>query len=266
MSMEDEKAPPPKPLASASILLIRDGRPRDDGKGQLEVLMIERHGRIRFAGGALVFPGGKVDRSDYDSALFSGCERLSFLPQRFAAIREMFEEAGVLLARKIEARRLLGRPEQISLLRRYRHRFLKGAFSLARLRYVAGLRYHPEQLVPFAHWVTPDWMPMRFSTVFFLAPLPAGQVALHDGREAVNSFWVRPADLLAGLGERPKNLMFPQRMSLKKLAQAKNVREALDLARKARIVAVMPRVVRGEAGATAHVPLEAGYGGTEFPF
>jgi 8-oxo-dGTP pyrophosphatase MutT (NUDIX family) len=228
--------------------------------------MIERHGKMRFAGGALVFPGGKVDRSDYDSVLFNGCEGLNFLPYRFAALREMFEETGVLLARKRQAKRLLKRSRQIALSRRYRRRFLKDSFSLARLGMVAGLKYQPDQLVPFAHWITPEWQPMRFSTVFFLSPMPAGQVALHDGGEAVNSFWVRPADLLERAGYPSKNLWFPQRMNLLKLSQARNVREALDLARKARIVAVKPRVVRDEDGAVAHIPLEAGYGGSEFPF
>lgn len=266
MATEEKKPAPVKPLPSASILLIRDGRPRGDGKGRLEVLMIERHGKIRFAGGALVFPGGKVDRSDYDKVLFNRCEGLSFLPYRFAAIREMFEEAGVLLARKRSVKRLLGKSEQISLSRRYRRRFLKGSFSLAQLGYVAGLRYNPDQLVPFAHWITPEWQPMRFSTVFFLAPLPAGQVALHDGGEAVKSFWVRPCDLVEEFDGHPNKLWFPQRMNLLKLSRARNVREALDTARKAVIVPVMPRVVRGEKVAVAHIPLAAGYGGTEFPF
>lgn len=257
---------PAKPRPSASTLLIRDGRHRHDGRGRLEVLMIERHGKIRFAGGALVFPGGKVDPSDSDRFLFGGCESLSFLSYRFAAIRELFEEVGVLLARKRGSRRMVGARLQIAMSRRYRRRFLKDTFSLSELSRHGNLRYNPENLVPFAHWITPDWQPIRFTTLFFLAPLPHGQVALHDGTEAVKSFWVRPADLLESLGPRPKNLMFPTRMNLLKLAHAGTVREAIESARKSRIVAVMPRVVRSETGATAHVPFEAGYGGSEFAF
>lgn len=257
---------PVTPRPSASILLIRDGRHRHDGRGRLEVLMIERHGKIRFAGGALVFPGGKVDPDDNDRFLFGGCENLSYLPYRFAAIRELFEEAGVLLARKRGSRRMVGARSQIVLSRRYRRRFLKDRFSLSALSRHGDLRYNPDELVPFAHWITPDWQPIRFTTLFFLAPLPTGQVALHDGTEAVKSFWVRPVDLLESLGPRPKNLMFPTRMNLAKLARARTVREAIESARKSRIVAVMPHVVRAETGTVAHVPHEAGYGGTEFAF
>jgi 8-oxo-dGTP pyrophosphatase MutT (NUDIX family) len=257
---------PVKPLPSASIMLIRDGQLREEGGSRIEILMMERHGKMRFAAGALVFPGGKVDRVDSDPTLFNGFESLKHLPYRFAAIREMFEEAGVLLARRHKAKRPLGKRGQIALSRQYRRRFLKGNFSLADLRRRANLRFSPDQLVPFAHWVTPDWQPMRFSTVFFLAALPAGQVALHDGGEAVHSFWARPADILGEDGLGPKNMMFPTRLNLAKLAKAKNVREALDRARKSKIVTVIPRVVRGEKVATAYIPQAAGYGGGEFQF
>ena len=96
--------------------------------------------------------------------------------------------------------------------------------------------------------------------------MPHGQVARHDGWEAVASEWVRPIDLLDRLQDNPRKLMFPTRLNLIRLSSAHTVKEAIELARRVKMVPVMPRVVRSDEGTKAYIPEEAGYGGTEFSF
>ena len=134
--------------------------------------MLQRHHEVRFATGAVVFPGGKLeegDRSPALRALCSGCEGLDgeAVALRAAAIRETFEESGVLLARTRGSDALLG-PDHAEALIKARSTLHSQPLGFAEL------------LVPFAHWITPPVSPKRFDTHFFVAAAPV-QEALHDG-------------------------------------------------------------------------------------
>jgi 8-oxo-dGTP pyrophosphatase MutT (NUDIX family) len=218
---------------AATVLLLRDG-PQG-----LEVFMVVRHVASDFASGALVFPGGRVEPSD--AVLAGGDEALAF---RVAAVRETWEEAGMLLARP-------GTPPAA-----------EGDF--AAMLAARGLVPDTAALVHFAHWITPVSVPKRFDTHFFLAAAPADQEALHDGREAVESLWIRPRDALAAAESGARKIVFPTRMNLIKLARHDSVAEALAAARATPVVTVLPEARMTPAGRVLRIPAAAGYGGEEF--
>ena len=170
----------PEPRLAATVLLVRDGA---DG---LEVFMVVRHRQIEFASGALVFPGGSVDPDDLALASqldrsglpFGADERLCAL--RIAAVRETFEECGVLLARPRGSRAFVEGARVAELGRK------APGMSFAELMESEALEPAIDLLTPFAHWITPPILPKRFDTHFFIASAPADQLAAHDGAESVD--------------------------------------------------------------------------------
>jgi 8-oxo-dGTP pyrophosphatase MutT (NUDIX family) len=255
---------PRPPRLSATVLLVRDG-----ARG-LEVFMVERHHEIDFATGALVFPGGQVDAADGDAALAARCagaaghsdaERVL----RVAAIRETFEEAGVLLARPRGSRALVDAAALAGIEARHRAALLAGARTLAEIAAAEDLELACDLLVPFAHWITPVFMPKRFDTWFFLVAAPADQVALHDGHESVDSVWITPAEAEAARAAGRRTIIFPTLLNVRKLGRAQTVADAVANARSRPIVTVLPRVEQRGETPTMVLPADAGYDVVEAP-
>lgn len=251
-----------KPLiAAATVLLLRDG---PEG---VEVFMVVRHHAIDSFSGALVFPGGKVDEGDWHAQDFAaGAEglddrRLAF---RVAAIREAFEECGVLLARGAGARDLVSAARAAELGSRYRAALLKGELGVAEMCRAEDLRLAVDHLQPFAHWITPNAAPKVFDTHFYLALAPADHVARHDGDESTDSVWIRPADAVAQADAGERTVVFPTRMNLLKLARAESAAAAITEARAGAIVTVRPEIEQDAEGRILRIPPEAGYDGVAF--
>ena len=201
--------------------------------------MVVRHHQIDFASGALVFPGGRVEAAD--AVLAGGDATAAF---RIAAIRETWEECGILLATP-------GTP-------------LAAEGEFAAMLAERGLVPDATCLAHFAHWITPIPVPKRFDTHFFLAAAPADQDALHDGHEAVDSVWIRPVDALAEAEAGTKKIVFPTRMNLNKLARSNSVAEAFAAARARPVVTVQPIQRDTPEGRYLRIPIEADYDGEEF--
>ena len=128
------------------------------------------------------------------------------------------------------------------------------------------LDYALDTLVPFAHWITPEAMPKRFDTWFFLARAPEGQIGLHDGAESVESEWIGAQAALDEWEAKRRVIVFATRMQLVKLARAASVDAALANAAAEPIVDVMPVLDRTSfAEPHLRIPAEAGYGVTEVP-
>ena len=262
MTPEHASREAPVPVPAATILLLRDG---DAG---LEVFMVERHEKIDFGGGALVFPGGKTAPEDYDStlgALVDGAADWSDETRAVAisAIREAFEEAGVLLARDATSGEYIG-ADRLAALDTYREQLEQSQISLPVFLRREHLRLACDQLVLFAHWITPRGMHKRFDTRFFLARVPAGHAGQHCGRESVASLWARPADAVAQ--DVQGKLLFPTRMNLLKLAHARSVDEALAAASARPPVTVEPWVENTPDGKFVCIRDDAGYDATRYPF
>jgi 8-oxo-dGTP pyrophosphatase MutT (NUDIX family) len=252
----------PIPLA-ATVLLLRDGA------AGLEVLMITRHAEAVFAGGALVFPGGRQDAEDAASELLHHCRAVegadtAQMALRVCGIRETFEEAGLLLARPAGHRSLLSGIEVKELEARLKAKLGRAA-DFTELIVEGRLELATDLLVPFAHWITPKIRPRRFDTYFFLAPAPELQDALHDGSEAVASVWVAPATAAADGEAKRVKMIFATRFNLLKLARSKDREAAFAAARTDTIVTVCPEYRETPQGTMWCIPIEAGYGVSETP-
>ena len=256
-----EERTPPAPVASATVLLVRDGA------SGLDVFMVERHHQIDFASSALVFPGGKVDAADRAASLRSCCAGAGALDAealalRVAAVRETFEESGVLLARRRGAPALLARAEVAPI---ERAELLAGRLSLAEIAERHDLELACDALVPFAHWITPEFMPKRFDTHFYLVVAPPDQAAAHDGGESVDSIWIPVEQAIEDARAKRRSIIFPTLRNLVKLGRSRSVAEALERARREPIVTVLPKVGRGASGPLIRIPPEAGYDIVEAP-
>lgn len=259
--MTEKKPEPPVPVPSATIMLLRDA------EAGLEVFMVKRHHQIDFASGALVFPGGKLAAGDRDPALRPLCDGADGLPDdelalRAGAIREAFEESGILLARTAATGAFV-QGAALEALQVFRPRLDKGEIGLVPFLTQHGLRLSVDSLSRFAHWVTPTFMPKRFDTHFYVAEAPAGQLGAHDGRESVDSTWITPGDAVAD----PKRwtVIFPTRMNLQKLGAAANTQDAIMRARQDRIVTVLPWVDGSGEKPVLRIQKDAGYGDVAEP-
>jgi 8-oxo-dGTP pyrophosphatase MutT (NUDIX family) len=263
------------PRAASTILLLRDGggAPGEiDGKSRdgIEVFMMVRHYEIDFNSGALVFPGGSVDKGDQEMIarpeLYAGGEGLdaSAMSFRIAAIRETFEESGILLARPRGSKTLVDAKRASEIEASHRAALCDGKTTFPEVIADNGLSLALDELVPYAHWITPEGMPKRFDTWFFLAAAPPEQAGAHDGRESTDSIWLSPREALAGGESGRFKLPFPTTRNLIRLGKQPNVKAALDNAGGKEVVAVMPVMTRLNGGRQLRIPLEAGYDGELF--
>jgi len=251
--MSEEKPAVPI-LPAATILMLRDDP-------VFEVLMVKRHHQIDFAAGALVFPGGKTHAGDADPAweartLGWGDALPETVPLRIAAIREAYEEAGILLARHLDGAPFRGDDRATAArddIGRDRRPFLDLINEL-------DLYLDLEALTVFAHWITPAMSPRRFDTWFYVAVAPEEQLAICDGSETVDAEWISPLEALrlGVAGER--TVIFPTRMNLQMLGEATSAEDAVHRAKARKIVTVEPEMTVRDGERVLVLPPDAGYG------
>ena len=245
-------------------MLVRDAP-------QLEVFMLRRTLAAEFMGGAYVFPGGAVDAGDRAPELLGRCHgrddstastqlglHAGGMGFWVAAIREAFEEAGVLLALAAATGEPvdLDEPGAAARLEVARREVGRGVRPF--LDVVAGedLLLDTGALHLFSHWITPPGAPRRYDTWFFVAAAPEGHAYLHDDGETVASVWIRPADALARAERGDLEIIFPTMRNLEQLARFATARELL-----AAVTASEPRVVADAGGARILLPGDSGYEG-----
>jgi len=261
---------------AATIMLVRDAD-GPDGPA-LEVCMLRRHLDSDFVGGAYVFPGWKVDDADRTSGAEDACVGRSDavasdmlgtpgggLAFWVAALRECFEEAGVLLAysegvgpggalvdvsdpgvrRRLAARRLELNAGTVGFLEACRSE---------------GLRLAVDRVHYFSHWITPEPAPKRYDTRFFVTALPPGQIPIHDDHETTDTVWVRPAEALARAAAGEFDIIFPTIKNLEAISRFTTSVELLAAAAAVeRVPTVLPRVVADERGFRILLPGDPGY-------
>jgi len=251
---------------ASTIILLRDA---ENGP---EVFLVKRHIKSDFVGGAHVFPGGVVEPADaLDEALCAGrtddsASKTLGLPRGglaywVAAIRECFEEAGILLAYDSQGRIMTFEGEHIGeRFRSYRRALNANEMSFAEMLLREGLKLATDRVYYWGHWVTPEGEPRRYDTRFFLAVAPERQTAAHDGRELTDSAWVPPAVALEKARTREWTIIFPTVRNLMLLNAFQTVRDAESHARHLRhIPMILPRVVRDEKGTRILMPGDEGY-------
>lgn len=239
---------------ASTLVLLRDAA------GGVDVLMLRRAQAAAFLGGAYVFPGGAVDASDGDAKVLERIRGLSAadadrrlgmpggaLRHWVAALRECFEEAGILVAR--DASGALIQPARMAGLRTLRAGLHRGEVSFAEVLERERLFLHADDLVYADHWITPAGRPRRFDTRFFIARSPAGHDGSADRFETIEAAWMRAASALA-LAERGEiELAFATRTLLHGLQRHGTVAAALAEARgRAHIETKRPVVAQGAGG------------------
>jgi 8-oxo-dGTP pyrophosphatase MutT (NUDIX family) len=254
-----ETPPTPDIKPAATILLLRDDP-------TFEVLMVKRHHQIDFASGALVFPGGKSHAGDHDPAWANhviGWDDYDADQRglRIAAIREVFEEAGILLAKRRDGAPMSGEACPMEV----RQAVDKGETAFLDVVSDLEARLDLSALTVFARWITPPLTPKRFDTWFYAVNAPIEQLAACDGRETVDAEWIAPSEALrlAAAGER--KVIFPTRMNLQLLAEAGGAQDAVDRAAARTLVTVQPQIQQREGGRVLVLPPDAGYGAVAEP-
>lgn len=233
----------PKPAATA--VLMRDGADR------MEVLLLKRHRSAGFVPGAYVFPGGGTDSADGAAELVRGCT----IPERgavpahfwFGAVREVFEETGVLLARDVNgdyAPDTTGSED----LEAWREKLMRQEATLLDVLHAQKLRVVFDYVVYFAHWITPEAEPRRYDTRFFVAALPAGRRVRPDAREMVDAIWIPPAAALDRFQAGLLPMVFPTVRTLQQLAAYDSVHSALEDLKTRNVDPVLPRLVKTDDG------------------
>ena len=217
---------PVEPKKASTVVLLR---PQDHGK--FEVLMTRRPAKMKFLGGYYVFPGGSLRKRDHSEAMFDRCRGVS--PQQardilgnqlspeislahwVAAIRELFEEAGILLAVTETGKLLdLSQRDEKERLDQKRRALVKGELDFPSLLESEGLYCDAGKAVFFYHRVTPEIYSMRFDTRFYLAQLPSGQTPLSSSEEVVDSVWITPEQALESCNRGEFPLIPPTTTSL----------------------------------------------------
>jgi 8-oxo-dGTP pyrophosphatase MutT (NUDIX family) len=257
--MSNLPSAPVAALPAATVLLVRN-RPA------FEVLMVKRHHQIDFASGALVFPGGKAEPADADPAwesLVTGWTANGGAPQalKISAIREAFEESGLLLARTPDGAAWCAEPRAAEA----REAVAKGERPFIDLVRALDLRLDLGAMTPYARWITPINMPKRFDTWFFIAAAPEDQLAACDGWQTVDAEWIAPTEALRLAEEGARKIIFPTRMNLKILAQSGSADQAIAASRARTVVVVEPKLERRDGEAYLVLPPDAGYGAVAAP-
>ena len=265
--LEAGRVTPAPPRDAATVMVLRTSGP------EIQVLMLRRTAAMKFAPGAYVFPGGSVDPADYGAELgWQGPSPAEFGARLgasaevaralvCAAVRETFEESGVLLAG--EPGRDPASPLAVPSGPAWeadRMAMVAGTLTLAGLLARRGLVLRADLLVPWARWITPEAEPRRFDARFFAAALPDGQEAVGHEAEADHVAWLRPADAIGAARAGEIALLPPTATTLSEfesaVASGAGLAGILGLQRV--IEPVQPRLVL--AGGTAWLDLPEGVG------
>lgn len=251
------------PRPATTVLLLRPSQP-GDAASPLEVFMVVRHHQIDSFSGALVFPGGKLEEADGAPSLRARCGGADKIDDaelkfRVAGVREAFEECGVLLARKRGQRALIGAADLKGIEERWRAKLAKDEASIVDMVEAEDLEIATELMTPYAHWITPTFVPKRFDTWFFLAEAPEDQIALHDGSESTDSVWIGPQEAIEEAKAGKRTLVHATTKNLELLAEGKTVGGAIAAASARKIVTVLPWVEERDGKRFLHIPEGAGY-------
>ena len=251
------------PAASSSGNTPRDAATviitRNSNEGQYEILLMRRHSNQSFMGGAYVFPGGRLDEADCDPGLYPYIQGLTAgsagrllqepdIPEDralglfVAAVRETFEEAGVLLTCGSSGETIdFTDTETADRFRACRRALNQREVTLMEIARRENIRFAMDRLVPFAHWITPDIDSKRFNTRFFLAWLPDGQVPVHDSRELVESRWIAPETALKLHQAGEILLMPPTLKNMEDLSAFRTADELFATTKRREIRTILPQ-------------------------
>ena len=252
-----------QPRSSSAVMLLRDRTPG----GGIEVFMVRRVIQSDFMPDVYVFPGGSVQADDLAVEQEPGvCRAMSADavadPEgrtalgkgvRAAAIRELFEEGGVLLAYHGDAILAVNEGNR-ERFEQYRQAFNARQGSLVEMASSQGLTLATDQLHYFAHWITPEGLPKRFDTHFFVTTAPAEQHAMYDNLETSEGIWISPAEALERAQRSEFPIVFATIHQLHALAAFTSVAQALQYSASTPVKTYAPILIEREGQFHVHLP------------
>jgi 8-oxo-dGTP pyrophosphatase MutT (NUDIX family) len=270
------------PKKAATVILLRDKKPSG-----FEAFLLKRHEKSSFMGGNFVYPGGRVDRDDGSleicplstgitpekaQAFFGG---LLTPDESFAhwiaGIRELFEEAGVLLACDQNGHPFRSKDQtDREKFSNYRNLIHKNQITMCQLAQEEKLLFALDQLHYYAHWITPEARSERFDTRFFIARHPEGQEASYDQKETTEGVWLTPWKALEANAGGEVALSPPTLKTLEDLSRFENIDAVLNSLRKEEIHPILPVLTKISSGPLILFPWDPEYkifqrGETPFP-
>jgi 8-oxo-dGTP pyrophosphatase MutT (NUDIX family) len=259
------------PKNAATVILLRDKEPEG-----FEVFLLKRHEKSSFMGGNFVYPGGRVDRDDGSLELCSLSKGITFdeahktlegtsSPEEsfahwIAGIRELFEEAGVLLAydQKGSFFQIRSGNEQEKFFN-YRVLLQKGKITICQIAEEEKLLFALDQLHYYAHWITPEARSERFDTRFFIARYPLGQEASHDQKETIAGIWLTPKKALEENLKGEVSLSPPTLKTLEDLCRFKTTNEVFHPLKNRDIQPILPILMKISDNPTIIFPWDPEY-------
>jgi 8-oxo-dGTP pyrophosphatase MutT (NUDIX family) len=259
------------PKKAATVIVLRDKEPEG-----FDVFLLKRHEKSSFMGGNYVYPGGRVDRDDGSLEICSLSKGMTFEEAQkilrgtfsqeesfahwVAAIRELFEEAGVLLAydQKGNLFQLRNRDEREKFLH-YRKLLQEGKINISEMAQKENLLLALDQLHYYAHWITPEAQSQRFDTRFFLTRYPSGQEASHDQKETTAGIWITPKKALEENLRGDVILSPPTLKTLEDLSRFKSTDEVFNSQRKEYILPILPILTKVTSGPLIIFPWDPEY-------
>ena len=259
------------PKNAATVILLRDKEPEG-----LEVFLLKRHEKSSFMGGNFVYPGGRVDRDDGSLEICSLSKGITFeeaqkilggitSPEEsfaywIAGIRELFEEAGILLAYDQSGNlfQFKNRDEQERFLN-YRNSLHQGKMTICQMAQKEKLLLALEQLRYYAHWITPEARSERFDTRFFLARYPLGQEASHDQKETTAGVWLTPWKALEENLKGEVILSPPTLKTLEDLSRFKSIDDIFSSLKEREIHPILPILTKIPSGPLIIFPWDLEY-------
>lgn len=245
------------PVDASTIVLLRSYP--SAGIKDIEVLMVRRHQKSSFVPGFYVFPGGVVDTRDFEDGIerfIRGIDRVSTSRLLYdikpadkalgiwvAAIRETFEEVGILFAQRKDGTLVTIRTEEER--RRfcdYRQALIENKMRFSQILEAEELFLPLDRIHYFSHWITPEFLPLRYDVRFFVTEMPADQDVMHDGIELTDHVWIRPSEALKQYERGMMDMVLPQIMTLEDMKRFKTVAEVIDSARKRHVSATLTKI------------------------
>lgn len=258
---------PVDPKDAATVILMRPGR---TGSG-LEVLMVLRHPRNKFVADSYVFPGGALDEEDCEEMFEPLCRGLDLgaaaalipdmpTPGRalgawVAAVRETFEEVGIMLAYNRDGRILTFRGDsEAARFREYRRLLNQRSIVLRNILEKEKLTLATDRIFYYSHWITPELSPIRYNVRFFTAVAPEDQVPGHDGHELTGHVWITPGEALQANREGRFRMVLPTIITLTELALFDSMESVIRSTRNKQIPAILTRLIQNEKGYVEIMP------------
>lgn len=266
------------PTAASTVMLLRTCP--NAGIRDIEVLMVLRNRKSSFVPGYYVFPGGALEDDDFADNIerfIRGIDRaeasriLADMPHPaqalgawVAGIREMFEEVGILLAERQD-----GSPVSIRTdddrrcFCEYRKALIGNKMSFARILAAENLFLPLDRLHYFSHWITPEFLALRYDVRFFVTETPSDQIVMHDGVELTGHVWIRPVEALRQYEQGKLDMVLPQIMTLEEIKHFKTVAEVIQSARTRRIPATLTKIKHIDGKEVEVMPDGSGFTGRQ---